>query len=320
MLQSCVVRPLLPFLLFPAVFCLGQQQPDASLKSAAGTSASTAHTSVNDGLFDHDSILSLRLSGNIRDLFNDRGDNPVYHPLMLIYREKDSVVSLQLKAKTRGNFRRRKENCTYPPILLNFPKAAAKGKLFAGADKLKLVCPCGTENYIVREYLVYKLYNLITPQSFRARLVRVTFMDVGRSRELTFLAILLEADEQMAQRNHAVLVHRMNIHGQEIVPESFLTMAMFEYMIGNTDWSTEYFQNTRVMTNDSIGVPYVVPYDFDHSGIVNAPYAKPAEELQLSSVQERRYRGYCLNDLKKLDPVIATFNRLKNDFYRVYET
>jgi hypothetical protein len=95
-------------------------------------------------------------------------------------------------------------------------------------------------------------------------------------------------------------------------------MAVFEYMIGNTDWSVQYLQNIKLVAADASGVPTTVPFDFDHSGMVNAPYAQPAEELQMSSVLERRYRGYCVTDMKMFDGTIALFNRLKKDFYAVY--
>ena len=89
-------------------------------------------------------------------------------------------------------------------------------------------------------------------------------------------------------------------------------------MIGNTDWSVQFQQNIRLVAKDSLGIPTTVPYDFDHSGLVNAPYANPAEELEMKSVTERRYRGFCIADMKTYEPVIALFNRLKKDFYSVY--
>ena len=95
-------------------------------------------------------------------------------------------------------------------------------------------------------------------------------------------------------------------------------MAVFEYMIGNTDWSVQYYQNIKLIAADSMSIPTTVPYDFDHAGIVDAPYALPAPELLLSSTRERRYRGYCLADLSSLDKTFATFNKLKEEIYSVY--
>jgi hypothetical protein len=259
------------------------------------------------------------LSGKIKALFNDRADNGLYHPLVLTYKGPDSnEVTINLRGKTRGNFRRQKTNCTYPPILLNFTKKEHKPSLFDKQDKVKLVTPCAGDNYVVREYLVYKLYNLITPKSFRARLARVTFDDVEKKKETSFYSFLLEEDEQMAQRNGSKILEVKNVNGENTETETFLKMAMFQYMIGNTDWSVSFLHNIRVLSFDMKSVPSVVPYDFDHSGIVNAPYALPPEQLQLSSTQERRFRGYCITDWKTLDEVVATYNRLKPDIYKVY--
>ena len=102
---------------------------------------------------------------------------------------------------------------------------------------------------------------------------------------------------------------------EQTMPADFLNMTVFQYLIGNTDWSIEYLQNIKLVAKDSMGVPITIPYDFDHSGLVSAPYAKPAEILELSSVRERRYRGYCETDIHTFDSVIAKFNRLKSDIY-----
>ena len=100
--------------------------------------------------------------------------------------------------------------------------------------------------------------------------------------------------------------------------DDYLKMAVFEYMIGNTDWSVQYYQNVKLIASDSLSIPSTVPYDFDHAGIVDAPYAKPAEALQLSSTQERRYRGFCIASMAAYDETFALFNSLKNEFYDVY--
>ena len=270
-------------------------------------------------LFGSDEVLEIKLSGKIKALFADRADDGAYHPLVLTYKGPDGTdVTINLRGKTRGNFRRKKENCTYPPILLNFTKKEHKPSLFDKQDKLKLVTPCVSDNYVVREYLVYKLYNLITPKSYRARLVRVTFDDTEKKKETSFYSILLEEDEQMAQRNKSKILAIKNVNGENTETETFLKMAVFQYMIGNTDWSVPYTHNIRILSFDDKTVPSVVPYDFDHSGIVDAPYALPPEQLELSSTQERRFRGYCITDWKTLDEVVATYNRLKDDIYKTY--
>jgi hypothetical protein len=203
---------------------------------------------------------------------------------------------------------------------LNFQKVTSSGSVFEDQDKLKLVTPCKDEEYVFREYLVYKLYNLITPKSYRARLVNVNFYDTVKKKETTFYSFIIEEDQQMAKRNKTKIFEKKQIIGENTETETFLKMAVFQYMIGNTDWSVPFLHNIRIIAFDSLSIPSVVPYDFDHSGIVNAPYALPPEQLALSSTQERRFRGYCITDWKTMDEVVATFNRVKYDVYKVYTT
>ncbi|MFN2456893.1 MAG: hypothetical protein ABR502_01720 [Chitinophagaceae bacterium] len=293
--------------------------PETTLSAYSKTGSPSTHPSSVNDLFGSDEVLHFKLSGNIRQLFADRGEVPAYHPVVLSYRKVDSnEVSVSLKAKTRGNFRRDKSNCTYPPILLNFQKIGSKSTLFENQDKLKMVMPCKEESHVIREYLVYKLYNILTPKSFRARLAKVNFYDAERKRETALYTMLLEEDEQMAKRNRTLILNKKMMRGESTETETFLKMAVFQYMIGNTDWSVEFLHNIRIMAIDSFSIPSVVPYDFDHAGIVNAPYALPAEELALRSTQHRRFRGYCITDWRTMDEVIATFNRLKKEFYNVY--
>ena len=130
--------------------------------------------------------------------------------------------------------------------------------------------------------------------------------------------ILLEDEYQMAKRNSSVLVERKLVKPQQTQADDFLTMAVFEYLIGNTDWSVQYLQNVKLLAKDSMGTASTVAYDFDHAGIVGAPYAKPADELLMESTRFRRYRGYCIPDMTKFNDVFALFNKLKKEIYEVY--
>jgi hypothetical protein len=284
-----------------------------------------AFTQTNN-LFESDELLNITLKGNVRDLLNDRTNAvPKNFPLELLIRDVDStVLSIPVQVKTRGHFRRMKENCNYPPLLIQFADINDKGiykkTIFQNQKKLKLVMPCKGMEYTVKEWLVYKMYNLVTPQSFKARLVLVTLEDAKAKKPVDpFYGILLEEEEQMAKRNQTVLVVK-KIQPAQAQVKPFLTMAVFEYMIGNTDWSVQYLQNTKLIAKDSTARPFVVPYDFDHAGIVNAPYALPAPELQMTSVRERRYRGYCMQSLNQFDEILTLFNQLKDKMYALYTT
>jgi len=277
------------------------------------------NTPLND-LFNTENVLEITLKGKISELLNDRDAKTVTHALSIAYSTTDGKeVMLPVQAKTRGHFRKLKDNCTYPPIYLKFKGGEAQqASIFKEKVKMKLVMPCVGDQYVVREWLVYKLYSLVAQESFKTRLVKLSLENNnGKKAFAPFYGILLEEEKQMAQRNGMVIVNR-KIKPEQIMPEAFLKMAVFEYLVANTDWSVQYLQNIKLIATDSLAVPTAVPYDFDHAGIVNAPYAKPAEELLLSGVRERKYRGYCITDMKDFDESIAFFNRIKNEVYGVY--
>ena len=275
----------------------------------------------SSNLFDEDEVITLNLRGDLKTVFKDHGDDPQYHPASLQYKDDLNTIKIPIRIKTRGHFRKISSNCKYAPILLNFKKSTTPiNSVFEGQDKVKLVTPCQGEKYVVHEYLVYKLYNLITPRSFKARLVKVIFQDTVKNQSSRpYYGILLEEEEQLAERNQSIAVEEIGLRPEITQKEDFLKMAVFEYMIGNTDWSVKFQQNIKLINNDSTRLPIAIPYDFDHAGIVRAPYAKPAQELRLSSTRERRYRGYCIPEMKQFKAVFETFNLLKDDFYALYE-
>ena len=272
-------------------------------------------------LFDDDEVLELTLRGDLKTAFKDRGDEPQYHPATIRYKADGKEINIPVEIKTRGHFRKLSSNCKYPPLFLNFTKnTTPQSAVFYGQNKVKLVTPCQDDQYVINEYLVYKLYNLITPKSFRAKLVKIIYQDTVKNKSSDpYYGILLEEERQMAMRNQCLSLKKMGLRPEIIVKDDFLKMAVFEYMIGNTDWSVQYLQNIKLITTDSLSIPTAIPYDFDHAGIVRAPYAKPAPELQMGSTLNRRYRGYCLPEMDQFTEVFETFNKLKDDFYAIYD-
>lgn len=292
---------------------------NAQLKTSVAVPV-TEHSTDDKGLFDTDTVLEITLSGNIKELLNDRIENSRYHPIILSYKKDDNTaVAIPVTIKTRGHFRKLRENCSYPPLQINFLKNdVLHSSVFKEQEKLKLVMPCKDDSYVVREWLVYKLYNLVSPKSFRARLVSIKLEDTkSKKNAAPFYGIVLEEEKQMAKRNGLNSINK-KIQPAQTERQAFINMAVFEYLIGNTDWGVQYLQNIKLIALDSNTVPIAVPYDFDHAGIVDAPYAQPAEELQMSSVRERRYRGFCIEDMQQFDAVIDLYNSLKNEIYRTY--
>jgi hypothetical protein len=273
-----------------------------------------------DGLFESDKILEITLSGSTKDLLNERGEDSKVYPIKLSYlHESGEEIAINAQAKTRGHFRKLRANCTYPPVLLLFSPGDSLAKTaFKEQVNLKLVMPCKSDEYVVYEWLVYRIYNLITPLSFKTRLVRVKLNNSKNNKtESPFYGILLEEEKQMARRNGLISVNK-KLQPEQTEYAAFLNMAVFQYLIGNVDWSVQYLQNIKLLSTDSNAVPIAVPYDFDHAGLVSAPYALPVEELEMTSVRQRRYRGFCIADMKTFDSSIALFNRIKNDIYDLY--
>lgn len=285
------------------------------------TPVKPAITDTTEGLFNAEDLLQIKLTGKLKELLNDRvSADPQPFPFRLSYTNEQGIETvIPVEVRTRGHFRRMKANCTYPPLLIKFPNQGPQvTTVFRDQKKLKLVMPCDGDEYIVREWLAYKIYNLITPKSFKARLVKIQLSDERNTKTANpVFGILLEEEDQLAERNNANVVET-KLRPQQTEVNTFLTMAVFQYLIGNTDWSVEYLQNVKLLEPKSGSLPMAVAYDFDHAGMVGAPYAQPAEELQLSSTRERRYRGYCITDLSIFHSVLEEFNRVKPDIYKLY--
>ncbi len=302
----------------------GQLKAPKSKKATAkkaGTKNPATEKYIPGPLFETDEVLEFTLTGNLKEVFNDRSnDDPTYFPLKIEYIELNkSARSIPIRVRTRGHFRRMREHCNMPPIMININKdAKLGGTLFVKQNKLKLVTPCRDDDYVIREYLVYKIYNLLSPDCMKARLAKVTFNDeTGKVKNQTKYCILLEDVDNAAQRNGNFLWDRKMTSPEGLQQDEYKKMTVFQYLIGNTDWSVPYLHNIKLSFKDSTSIPVALPYDFDHSGIVNAPYANPPEQLGLMSVRDRRYRGYC-QEISQFEKTFALFNKLKDDIYKLY--
>jgi hypothetical protein len=271
-------------------------------------------------LFASDDILYIKVVADFKAIQNDRGDTPVYHEALLTYVDKKGdSVQLPVKMKVRGNFRRKASNCNLPPLLLNFPEKKTDKTIFKNQDKLKLVTRCRYEEYVPQEYMVYKLYNLLTDYSFRVRMAQITYEDAaGKRKSETSSGFIIEDEEALAKRHRTLLRSKDAKTNMAITnQEGMATVAVLEYMIGNTDWSVPYQHNIKLL-EQAIGLPMPVAYDFDHAGIVEASYANPAPELGLRSTRERLYRGLAYSEAL-FQRVFENFNRVKPDIYALYE-
>lgn len=271
-------------------------------------------------LFKNDSIIQLKIITNIKALQKDRGENPINHWAKLLYaRKKKGYITIPIKLKVRGNFRRLTTNCIFPPLLLDLPMKKDKNSIFERQNRLKLVTHCQSEEYIFQEYLVYRMYNLIAEYSFRARLAQVTYEDSAGKREPQIrYAFLIEDEKDLAKRYSAKNFNLKQNPMSRVDSLNMATVAVFEYLIGNTDWSVPFLHNIKLIVKKGYSYPIPVPYDFDHSGIVEAKYARPPEQLELASVRERLYRGLTYSP-EILNRVFDRFRKAKPEIYALYE-
>jgi len=173
-----------------------------------------------------------------------------------------------------------------------------RGTPFEGLDRPRLVQFCDntkrTAPYILQEYQLYRIYHLFTPMSFRARLAHVTYVDSGSTRPFARRwAFFLEEPAALEART-GTTAEPLRLGGDDLDPSARTLMGVFQYMIGNTDWSTMGLHNVAVFRRDSVFLP--VPFDFDYSGAVNAHYAGVAPSVNIPNVRTRLYRGHCAPD------------------------
>jgi hypothetical protein len=269
---------------------------------------------INTELFGSDELLEINLKFDITEYRRKKSDTE-YLDAVLSYSYKGDSITEKLKLRSRGIFRR--NYCEMPPIMLNFRKSSDKG-VFAHINKLKMVteCPQGNKEYLLREYLTYRLYNKLTDNSFRVRLVKVNYINTAKKgKSFTEYAFFIEPEEFLASRMNAVELN-VNITQKQVKPEMMDRMAIFNYMIGNTDWSVPISHNIKLFaehTSSSRGLAIIVPYDFDFSGLVYTNYSAPFEGLKITSVRQRLYLGICRNK-ETLLLAFHEFEMKKQDF------
>lgn len=250
-------------------------------------------------LFASHDVLDFTLVADFEMLDDDRAEvNPERPALLRLAGPGGAPVELALEVRTRGNFRLRRSTCDFPNLRLDFPPgSSAQPTVFAGQKELKLVGHCRDsreyDQNTLEEYLVYRLYNLLTEESFRVRLARVTYRDVrGKEDPVTRHAFLIEDVDMLATRLGGLPIEVQGVRPHDLDGLASARVELFQYMIGNTDFSIVNFHNAELIRRPD-GTYHPVPYDFDFSGLVDAPYATPAAILGTRSVRERVYRGFC---------------------------
>lgn len=282
-------------------------------------------------LFAEDSEIAFTVEAPFGDLVRSAARSTDPYPATLTLTSDAAAPTFALEVSARGLSRRTRGFCDFPPIRLDFDRDGdvLDGTLFDGQNRLKLVTHCKAsaryERLVAMEMMVYRLYAVLTDASFRVRPAQVTYRYSDRDgREETRFGFLIEDVDDLADRigMEAVEVGSGEVASAQLDATAAAQFALFEFMIGNLDWDMthgpepdECCHNARLIFADEESRTAVIPtpYDFDHSGLVDAPYANPPEQVDISSVRTRRYWGLCIHN-GALPAVVETFRTRRDDF------
>ena len=271
-------------------------------------------------LFQDGPPLEFTLASDFKLLNKERRpNNKNKFPAVMTVDGKDITVTLA----SRGHSRLNPRTCDFVPIKVEFSADQIAATIFEGQTSLKLGTHCQNDKafdqYVIREYLTYKLANLVTPMSFRARLARGTYVDAKSKKPIsTHTALFLEHENDMARRLSGRDVAVPQRLFKDFDQGALTTMMLLEYMLGNTDYSIWALHNV-VIVQDKKRKLYPVPYDFDISGMVRPPYATPDPRLPLKSVADRLYRGPC-RTVEEFDAAAEAFRARKADMMAAIES
>lgn len=284
---------------------------------------------IANSLFQNQDPLSMQLQFSTKDMKKNTNDSTYIKSTLFIQNEASTWDSLEIKLRARGNHRR--QNCYYVPLKLKIKKKVARGTIFEGNTKLKLVLPCllekDNDDLVIKEYMAYKLYEIISPYHFKTRLANIEFEEEIRSRikKHNLKAILIEDIDKVAQRHNGRKMTR-KVHPLQQDDRTSLQNSLFQYLIGNTDFSTRGGHNQKLLYTDNKYVS--IPFDFDMSGLVNASYASISGmdniKGSITLVTQRAYKGYKRDDdllqevrqkyISSKDEIFAVTDSLKQYF------
>ena len=285
--------------------------------------ASAAVVASDPTLFESHDLLEVELRGPLGAAIEDVDErNERAFVLAVEGRE------LGVTARVRGNSRVRV--CRFPPLRLDFSAADTNGTAFAGQRKLKLATHCkgsgDYQQYVLSEYLAYRIFNVISEVGFRVRLLRIRYVDTEEAAAdpLVRYGFLIESETELARRVHGKVKSEPHVVKGDLNTQQTAAVFAFQYVIGNTDWSLVAAQgdeycchNEKLVEID--GEHFPVPYDFDLAGLVDARYAKPDPSIGIISVRVRRYRGYCVQGLQ-LNGVFAGLVEQKGEIMELVES
>ena len=282
-------------------------------------------------LFTSNEVLDVTIRAPFTTIMRERSKEEDKSATLTYDDAVEESVTVELGIQARGRFRRQAQVCKWAPLRLNFKKSSLENTVFAGSDKMKLVTHCrnNSDRYtqaLLAEHLAYRILNLVTDASFRVRLLRITYVDTDKDdREHVELGFLIEHKDQVARRIGLAVNEGSETSIDALDARHTNLGSVYQLLIGNTDFSPiraapgEACCHNYVLFGAEKGRMLAIPYDFDMSGIVDAPHASPNPRFGLRNVQDRLYRGRCVNN-EHVEASVQAFLDQKQAIYDLINT
>lgn len=280
----------------------------AAAQDGAGNNGAGADAGDVPRLFSNHSVLDVQIDAPLTTLMREQPEEEYLDGTFSYADASGATHTFDLKLRTRGKYRRQKKTCNFSPIRLNFKKDQVANTEFAGQDKLKLVTHCQNrrsnyEQLVLREYLAYRILQTLTDKSFGARLLRITYNDTEGDDSMTKFGFVIEDEDALGERLGMQAAEVTNIDRSLLDARHTNLVSVYQFLIGNTDFSVIAGPKDDTCCHNAVlfglhgQAPYTpIPYDFDFSGLVDAPYAGPNPKFKIRSVRTRLYRGRCSNN------------------------
>ncbi|MDJ0813318.1 MAG: hypothetical protein QNJ23_06300 [Woeseiaceae bacterium] len=272
----------------------------------AASAANAEDVSDYDPLFLSQDTLEIDVEGPFAFLARERPDEEEAPGKLRYVNADGETTEFDVQIRARGNWRRNPEICRFPPLRINFRKSQTDDTLFHKQDKIKLVTHCNNNNRyaqaVISEYLAYRIFNILTDYSYRVRLVNMTYVYTDRNETTNSFAVFIEHKDRLGKRIDGEPVETERVAVGSIFPENLNLASMFQYFIGNTDFSPiatapdeDCCHNQALFTSEE-GPYRTIPFDFDQTGLVDAKHAAPNPRFGIPDVKVRLYRGRCVNN------------------------
>ena len=273
--------------------------------------------------FQSGNIIRISLKFDIKEFVRSKYKGEYQKAQLSIYNLDSNIVEKEIRIRSRGVMR--KSFCHLPPIKLNFKETEFDNDSLNDINSLKLVTHCKNsatfEQYLLKEFLVYRMYNLLTDSGFRVKLLQIDYIDSeDKVKPMTKYGFIIESNNHLAERLHGIRIDRAGVNTWDTDSYHTSLTAVFQYMIGNTDWAIPVPHNFKLV-KPSVPTSSIlaIPYDFDYSGMVNTGYAIPAEELGIETVRTRVYRGFCLPSQDHYQRIFKVFLENKQAMFSLVE-